>query len=260
MNDYFKTFEARGHLYNDAMSICPNARNAERRALLDPLCIEPGQTVMDAPAGGGYVADGVNESVNGSVDIVCVEPSPKFASAIQAKYTVHTSPLNKVPMEAESVDSIVSLAGLHHAPDRKSIYKEWNRLLKPNGIISVGDVKSGTPTGEFLNTFVDQHTDEGHKGIFFESRELTREFTALGLNVQSENLIDVPWVFPNLDTLGEFCKSLFGITGVSKGEVVEALADTIGIKRVNDGKVSLLWQLQYAVSRKAINKMMKMDD
>ena len=251
MNNYLETFDARGHLYNDAMSTCPMARNAELNALLDSVPILPGQTIIDAPAGGGYVADAVNDKLKGDIEIICVEPSQKFASAIQTTHTVHNCPLDAIPLPPESIDVVLSLAGLHHVPDRKSIYREWARLLKPGGYISVGDVGADTPTGEFLNTFVDRHTAEGHEGIFIEPDEFTQKLSEVGLNVKSEALIDVPWIFPNRKTLGEFCHSLFGLKGVSQETVVDALVDSVGVTILEDTKVALQWQLQYAVAHKA---------
>ena len=251
MNDYLDTFEARGHLYNKAMSASSMARQAELNALVDAIPIHPGQTIIDAPAGGGYVADEVHDRLKGDIEIICVEPSPKFSAAIKNDYTVHNCPLDAIPLPPESIDVVLSLAGLHHVPDRKSIYREWARLLKPGGYISVGDVGVDTPTGEFLNTFVDRHTAEGHEGIFMEPDEFTQKLSEVGLTVKSEALIDVPWIFPNRKTLGEFCHSLFGLQGVSKETVVDAFVDSVGVTTLEGTKVALQWQLQYAVAHKA---------
>ncbi len=49
---YEDIFDARGHLYNEAVSQCPGAREAERAALLDRLDARLGQVIGDAPAGG----------------------------------------------------------------------------------------------------------------------------------------------------------------------------------------------------------------
>lgn len=133
MNDYLKTFDARGHLYNDAMATCPHARDAELCALLDRARMVPGQVIMDAPAGGGYVADGVYERLEGEVELICIEPSAKFAQAISSSYRIYNCSVHDVPLQSDGVDCILSLAGLHHVPERRPIYTEWFRLLKGGG-------------------------------------------------------------------------------------------------------------------------------
>jgi ubiquinone/menaquinone biosynthesis C-methylase UbiE len=130
MHDYLKTFDARGHSYNEAMVLWPLARESERRALLQRLDCRAGQTVVDAPAGGGYVADGIAASVTGDVQIICVEPSAEFAKPIAGRYRTLVNPLDRVELPAQSVDRIASLAGLHHMGDRRPVYREWARLLR----------------------------------------------------------------------------------------------------------------------------------
>ena len=58
-HDYNQVFTQRGHMYNRASKRYPLARDTERRLILDRLDLRAGQTVCDAPAGGGYVAAGV---------------------------------------------------------------------------------------------------------------------------------------------------------------------------------------------------------
>jgi ubiquinone/menaquinone biosynthesis C-methylase UbiE len=112
------------------------AREAERNALLTRLACRSGQSIVDAPAGGGYVGDGLNARMGGRVTIVCVEPSPKFAAAIGNRFETLVSPIDRITLPDSSVDGVVSLAGVHHIGDKTPLYREWARLLR-----------SGRPTG-----------------------------------------------------------------------------------------------------------------
>ena len=250
MNDYLKTFEARGHFYNDAMATCPEARALELKALLERGNLKQGQTILDAPAGGGYVANGVEVLLSKSVELICVEPSFKFSEAISSSYRVLNSPIQQVPLESESVDRILSLAGLHHVPNRQAIYSEWYRLLKHGGYLAVGDVGEGTCTGIFLNSFVDQYSPEGHKGVFIAPDEFNQALNQVGFHVRSQDLVDVPWIFPDLEAMGRFCSTLFGTQRAGLNETIEALQDTVGVKNISSGGVALQWQLCYASAYK----------
>jgi SAM-dependent methyltransferase len=248
VDDYFTTFEARGHRYNAGMSQWPLAREAEREALLRRLGCRPGHIIIDAPAGGGYVADGIAARFNGDVKVVCVEPSAKFAAPINERFTTLITTLHQVPMPAQSIDGVASLAGLHHLPDRRAIYREWARLLKRGGRLAVGDVAIGTGTAEFLNSFVDEHTPGGHAGIFIETSEFRTELGSAGLDVIEETLERVPWRFQDLHGLGRFCKKLFGIETADASETIHALQRFVGIAEEPDGGVALQWELRFATA------------
>ncbi|MCC5794165.1 MAG: class I SAM-dependent methyltransferase [Chromatiales bacterium] len=245
MNDYQKTFNARGHLYNDAMSAQPGAREAERAALLDRARMNPGQRVMDAPAGGGYVADGVRAKLGDQVQLVCVEPCARFSAAMDARYHVLNEPLDSVSLPDASLDVILSLAGLHHLDDRMPVYREWARLLRPGGQLVVADVGAGTGTARFLNGFVNRHTPGGHHGIFISEREFSEHLAVAGFFVEEDSMQNVPWRFRDREGLGSFCHTLFNTSRARPEAVADALETTVGLQR-KPGGLALAWQLRYA--------------
>ena len=248
--DYKKTFEARGHDYNKAKTICLNARQAEINALLDRAVFTTGQVVMDTPAGGGVVADGVHARTRGGVEIICVEPSPQFAEAISGAYRVLHHEMPAVALPDASVDVILSLAGLHHVADRAPVYAEWNRLLKPGGQLVVADVASGTPTGAFLNEFIDRFTQGGHQGVFIEENEFEDGLGEAGLMASNCRLEDVPWRFPDRETMALFCWTLFSAKKTTPDRVAESLIDYVGLANTEGGGIQINWQLRYATATK----------
>jgi SAM-dependent methyltransferase len=246
---YEEIFNARGHLYNEAGSRCPGAREAERDALLGLLDLAAGQIVCDLPAGGGYLADGIRARWGRDIRVICVEPATRFAAAIHPDFSVRHDPLTALSLDANSVDRVGSLAGLHHIADRQPVYREWFRVTKPGGRIAVGDVEVGTGTAGFLNEFVHAFTPGGHDGLFVRPGEWIRELGAAGFVDVREELLEVPWCYPDPETMVSFCRTLFAVENATADQVRTAIEHYLTWQPDSRG-VQMRWWLRYASARK----------
>ncbi|MDA1075978.1 MAG: class I SAM-dependent methyltransferase [Proteobacteria bacterium] len=243
-SSYKQTFDARAGTYNEATRRYPDARENERKALLDLLDLKPGDRVCDTPAGGGFVADGITRDYGDAVKVVCVEPSAVFSEVIGTRFEVYNAPVEATGLTSGSFNAVASLAGLHHVEDRQPIFSEWQRLLVAGGVVAVADAASGTGTAAFLNSFLDRYTPGGHKGIFFDAGEFTHGLERAGFEEVTEVLTSVPWTFRCVDDMVDFCTRLFDVKA-GRCEVATALNDTVGIVSTDSG-VALQWELMYA--------------
>jgi SAM-dependent methyltransferase len=241
-DSYSEIFAERAHSYHAAMQAVPNARDAEFQAVVQPIADRPGGLVCDMPAGGGYLSAYLPRRLG----YIGIEPVPQFIEAPGAD-TADTlqAPLVDVPLSSGSVDYVISLAGLHHEVDLLPVFGEMRRLTRRGGRVVIADVSIDTPPARFLNGFVDQHNPLGHKGHFFDSR--TREcLSAAGLAIESDELVEVPWMFSSLSQAGDFCGKLFGITGPTSMDVVAALENDLGFRRLQN-RLYLQWSLRLFV-------------
>jgi len=240
--DYRRTFEARGSLYNRAMSRAPDARSKERRLLLERLSPRRGERIVDAPAGGGYVAEALAEL---GADVVCVEPASRFAEAIASRFTTLIRPLDDTGLADASVDKIGSLAGLHHLEQPQAFFDEARRVLKPGGVLAVADVLLPSDVAGWLNGPVDQLSETGHEGRFFPRGRFLEHLADAGFVQEEESQETFTWDFPDHTTMLAFCRDLFGLTRASPDAIERELLRSLPVSTDDDG-VHLGWSLLYA--------------
>lgn len=241
-DSYEEIFAARAASYQAAMSRWPDARDSEFHALIAPIGALRG-TICDMPAGGGYL----RRYLPDTVDYVAIEPSPLFFAscpsgpgdrAIQA-------PIENVPCPDASFDRVVSLAGMHHAPDMPAVFREMRRLVRPAGLVVIADVAGGTAPAEFLNTYVDAHNPLGHRGTFFDE-ETAALLRAAMLEPIDDRLVTLPWCFGDARQAGDYCSGLFGIEGVAPDAVGEVMRQQLGTC-AGAGAFNVAWCLRRIV-------------
>ncbi len=239
---YEKIFAKRADAYHAAMERYPHARAREFELVVEHADLSDGQTVCDAPAGGGYLRPYIR---NADIRYVAIDCANYFFDRCPAdgKNERHYGTLTAIPLPDASVDRVINLAGIHHEPCKLDVFREYCRILKPGGLFVLADAEEGSPADAFLNIFVDQSNSMGHKGEFLnaESRE---EMGRAGFDIRQDRQITYPWSFESEQAMAAFCKSLFGLDLASESAVVEGIGQYLGSCQ-GPGKVNLAWALSY---------------
>ena len=239
-DSYAEIFAERGAAYHRAMAECPNARDAEFRAVIKPLAGRTG-LLCDMPSGGGYLAAHLPEGMS----YVGVDPSDDFVRACPAGVECIQSSITDVPLGDGAVDAVVSLAALHHEPNLPAVFSEMRRLLRPGGRAVIADAAVGTAVAAFLNGFVNEHNPMGHVGVFFD--ELTAGLIEdAGFTITDDALVEMPWQFDSMQEAGAFCRQLFWMPQLTTDEVAAAMDREIGFDLI-DSRPHLRWALRRIV-------------
>lgn len=232
MNIYSDTFNKRGFSYHSAMGDNPLSRKTEFDKIFLHYPLRTGESILDVPSGGGYLRSFVPDGVK--VD------SLEFSRGFSEDSLV-------VPVEgpwtSNVYDRVVSLAALHHIPDLHTFGKLTAKSLKQGGTFHFADVGIGSPVARFLEEFVHDNTEGGHRGIYRDWGNL-HEALPDQLRVISVEERTCPWEFKSVANMVRFCKGLFCLRPVEDSIVEQALGDYIGWYRGRN-TVFLNWRLTY---------------
>lgn len=240
-DEYARLFNTRGHQYDQAMTRYPQARAREFCSAIEIADIKVGSHVADIPCGGGYLA----RYLAGDITLYSIDSSDAFADCFRNAGGNHLlqCPIEQVPLPAGSLDHILSIAGLHHIADRRPFFTECARLLKPGGVLTVGDVRADSAVAHFLDGVVDRYTPTGHQGMYF-NHHIASDLEACGFQITLQETRRIPWRAKDADALADFCRLLFGLEGIDAATLRPLLEAGPGIKQTAEG-AELNWELMF---------------
>lgn len=224
---YKEVFTERGATYHRAMRRYPQARRAEFERLFSRQPVETNQSVLDIPAGGGYLQYHLPQA-----HLTSLELTEGFGAGVPVVSAASDWPVGRF-------DHVTCLAALHHIPDRGAFVEH---LLRHSvGFVHIADVSVTSPIARFLDDFVGRYNGTGHEGIYLPDRP---ESFGFGDRLLHYGEIDCPWRFPDEMSLLDFCADLFGMIDCPQDRLRNALADYVGISNDDDGAI-LNWRLTY---------------
>jgi SAM-dependent methyltransferase len=227
--EYAEIFEARGAMYHRAMLDHPEARGEEFRQLFSRLPLRGGESVLDVPSGGGYLARWLPDGTT----VTELELSSGFKPGNRVVETYGE-------WDVGPFDRAVCLAGLHHIAEQDRFVSQLVKAVRPGGFVHIADVDASTPLPAYLDGFVGRYNCTGHSGLY-----LTEEsFRALpGTIVHSSAIRSCAWNFPSPEALFAFSSDLFGLVECPRRGLANALEE-IGLSSVENG-AALDWRLRY---------------
>jgi len=125
--------------------------------------LRAGETVLDLGSGAGFDAFLAARQVGPTGSVIGVDMTADMVSKARANAATvgagnvefRLGEIEHLPVADRSVDVIISNCVVNLAPDKRAVYREALRVLKPGGRIAIMDVIATTPLPEHLRTRIE---------------------------------------------------------------------------------------------------------
>jgi len=238
--NYEQIFGERGGSYHRAMQLWPEARRDDFLVPLSWLAPEVGEVVVDVPAGGGYL----QAYLPGGCHWAPHEPCGSFHDDGAAV----TTELLPLPWPDAYADAAISIAGVHHLEDKRPLFAELQRVVKPSGRFLLADVHGDAPVARFLDEFVGAHNSTGHTGCYLGPHTST-ELEHTGWSIVRAERVSFAWWFSDTDALAGYCQMLFDLRRTDTRAVLGAVKHYLGLQH-RHGEVGMTWELYLVLARR----------
>jgi SAM-dependent methyltransferase len=239
--DYKKQFSNRTKSYLYSINKYPNVLYNEFTQAVQMLNLNNKEILVNIPAGGIPLNKYIDPQLE--INYYAYDICNEFCTD-----NINLCDYTNIPHSKNSVDKIICLASLHHTSisERHDIYNEFNRILKQNGILVIGDIVKESCQDKWLNNFVNKYNSYGHCGLFFSENDI-KQIEQYNFSVTFVNK-EYDWVFNNENEMIYFIKHLFHLNLLLNDQILfDALVNFLNYI---PGSCKIKWKLIYFICKK----------
>jgi arsenite methyltransferase len=128
--------------------------------------LEPGEKVVDVGSGGGFDCFVAAHQIGPHGGVIGVDILPEMI--VKSRWSAELMGLKNVefregllediPVEDDSADVVISNGVINLCADKKRVFSEISRVLRPGGRLQFGDIANGKPVPESAKRNIDLWT------------------------------------------------------------------------------------------------------
>lgn len=163
--------------------------------------IKPGETILDLGSGGGFDCFLAAAETGESGQVIGIDMTPTMISkartnAEKGKYNhveFRLGEIEHMPVANDTVDVIISNCVINLSPDKKQVFNEAFRVLKPGGRLAISDVVASMELPDEIRDDLDLYSgcmagasqiselqsileENGFENIHIEPKDESKEF------------------------------------------------------------------------------------
>ncbi|MFX1452599.1 MAG: arsenite methyltransferase [Promethearchaeota archaeon] len=196
--------------------------------------LKEGETVLDLGSGAGFDVFLAAQKVGNTGKVIGVDMTPEMIKKAQENaekdnyknVEFRLGEIEKLPVEGNSVDVIISNCVINLSPDKKEVFKEAFRVLKPGGRLIVSDMVLKKELPDFVKNSIDAYVG-CISGAILKDRYLDIVKEAGFQNVEVVNEVSVSLNQWGNDSTIQTAMEDFGI---SIGKAKKIISSIISIK------------------------------
>jgi len=187
--------------------------------------LRPGEIVVDLGCGGGLDILLASPKVGPTGKAIGIDMTPEMIdrarkNAVQQglrNVEFHLAAIDRLPLADNSVDCIISNCVLNLAPDKRAVFREMHRVLRPGGRVAVSDIALKKPLpdevardvlayiGCIAGAILIEEYECGLKEAGFETVQVLDTHKDLAAYAKVENQTGCCSPLPSSLPLGESC-------------------------------------------------------
>jgi SAM-dependent methyltransferase len=239
--DYYTRFSSETGEYTKVTEQFPEVRLAEFRNFQTYSALKNPLNLLQIPAEGNVLRYLYPDATIKIADFV--KPAPREDHVFWTDWDLNG-------IEDDFYDGVFSITPIHHSDEQQAnrYLRGALRALRPGGVVVFAEPELDSPVANFLNEFVHEHTETGHKGRF-PSADFAEELRKVGFEKVSTDILPCDWIFTDSHAAFQYFSRLFNLQSTTPDRLLAELS-SIGLRSEADHLI-LKWELRYFKGEKS---------